>query len=522
MSLNVAEKLSIRVVNNKNLSSGILYPNGTHTYVLTAKHSVCEKDVKQCWLKKRLKCENCIEMSACLDNIELDRPDIDGYQKMSINDVIFFDNKDIAILVIKDEFHKQLIGLPKVKIDLDKDIDPNTSLYSCGYPSILNHNEQQPIVYKDFDIYKNKFFVNINGDTTSDLEHSSVENMAGNSGSGIFKKDNKIGILVGIYTDTAGLGTGLGEFVDPSINDILVKKGYPKLEYVSNTDGFNPLIKNKSKECFVNIKHSIDFPESRELNLYRLALEGKKYNYNLIKSRLIDCIPNFTLSRKELKKIENCDDKNLCIHQSYKNFIALSSDEKLPEILLQGFLETYCNAPKLYSSHQNQNSVFQGAHIRFIENKDKIEIIHSIALFSKDLCGSFKNAINEIISKFLDLKPFGGLIDNAFLDNIYTEEECKILAKLIMPNDNGDSYTYVDRIAIFIGYDKKLELSWGLLQQDKFLIELEKHIVSEIMNSTQKFKDSFDSISMLDAVIDCFFVPFEDTEKFKFDFLESL
>jgi len=210
--------------------------------------------------EKKLKCENCIEMSACLDNIELDRPDIDGYQKMSINDVIFFDNKDIAILVIKDEFHKQLIGLPKVKIDLDKDIDPNTSLYSCGYPSILNHNEQQPIVYKDFDIYKNKFFVNINGDTTSDLEHSSVENMAGNSGSGIFKKDNKIGILVGIYTDTAGLGTGLGEFVDPSINDILVKKGYPKLEYVSNTDGFNPLIKNKFKECFVNIKHSIDFP----------------------------------------------------------------------------------------------------------------------------------------------------------------------------------------------------------------------------------------------------------------------
>ncbi|MNE79157.1 hypothetical protein D3C80_1756210 [compost metagenome] len=91
-----------------------------------------------------------------------------------------------------------------------------------------------------------------------------------------------------------------------------------------------------------------------------------------------------------------------------------------------------------------------------------------------------------------------------------------------MPNENGDSYTYVDRIAIFIGYDKKLESSWGLLQQDNFLIELEKYIVSDIVNSTQKFKDSFDSISMLDAVIDCFFVPFEDTEKFKFDFLESL
>ncbi len=522
MSLNVAEKLSIRVVNNKNYSSGILYPNGTHTYVLTAKHSVCEKEVKQCWLKKRLKCENCSEMSACLDNIELDRPEIDGYQKMSINDVIFFDNKDIAILVIKDEFHKKLIELPKVKIDLDKDIDSNTNLYSCGYPSILGHNEQQPIVYKDFAIYKNKFFVNINGDTTSDLEHTSVENMAGNSGSGLLKKDNQIGILVGIYTDTAGLGTGLGEFIDSSINDILANKGYPKLEYINNTDGFNPLIKTKFKECFVSIKHSIAFPESRELNLYRLALEGKKYNYDLIKSRLIDCIPNFTLSRKELKKIESSDDKNLCIHQSYKNFIALSSDEKLPEILLQGFLEAYCNAPKLYSSHQNQNSVFQGAHIRFGENKDTIEIIHSIALFSKDLCGSFKEAIDEIITKFPDLKPFGGLIDNSFLDNIYTKEECEILAKLIMPNEKGDVYTCVDRIAIFIGYDKKLESSWGLLQQDKFLIELEKYIVSDIINSTQKFKDSFDSISMLDAVIDCFFVPFEDTEKFKFDFLESL
>lgn len=520
MSISIAEKLSIRIANNGNYSSGILYPNGTHTYAITAKHSVCEKEVKKCWLQKRLKCENCTEMSTCLKNIELDRPDLENYGKLHIDDVIFFEDKDVAILVLKDECHRGLLNLPKVKIELDKEISSNTILYSCGYPSILDNAEQQPIIYKDFGMYKNKFYINIDGDTTSDLMNPSAENMSGNSGAGILKNNDKIGILVGVYTETGGFGSGFGEFIDPNINDILVSKGYPKLDFINNADGFNPLIKNKFKECFSRVEHSIDFPENRELNLYRLALDGKKYNYSLIQSRLIDCIPNFTLSRKELKKIEDSEDRNLCIYQSYKNFIDISSDDKLPEILLQGFLETYCNAPKLYSSHQNENSVFQGAHIRFSDNN--VEIIHSIALFSKDLCHSFNEAIEKVILKFPDLKPFGGLIDNSFLDNTYTEKECEILAKLIIPNKNGKSCYYIDRIAIFIGYDKELECSWGLLQQDKFLIELEKYIVRDIEKSIEKFKDNFDKISMLDAAIDCFFVPFEDTDKFKFDFLASL
>ena len=179
------------------------------------------------------------------------------------------------------------------------------------------------------------------------------------------------------------------------------------------------------------------------------------------------------------------------------------------------------SAPKLYSSHQNKGSFFQGAHIRFKEDGKTVEIIHCIALFSKDLKGCFQDALDEVFNKFPDLKAFDDLIDNNFLDNFYSDDECKVLSKLILPTSGSETYNYEDRIAIFIGYDKEIESSLSYLQPSMFQSTLEEYIIKDIKDSIIDFESLLANVNIVDAIIDCFFVPFEDTEKFKNEFIES-
>lgn len=166
--------------------------------------------------------------------------------------------------------------------------------------------------------------------------------------------------------------------------------------------------------------------------------------------------------------------------------------------------------------------MFQGAHLRFKEDRKTIEIIHCIALFSKDLKSCLEYAIREILEKIPELKPYGALLDNGFLHDFYTDEECQILSKMILPSNDGEIYEYEDRIAIFIGYDKEIESKLRLMQVSKFKTAIEEYIVKDIQSSLKKFEVMFESIKDVEANIDCFFVPFEDTEGFKNNFFESL
>lgn len=522
MSTQLADELAVRVLHEGKISSGFIYPNTTHTYVLTAKHAVCTKDAQDCRIKKNLKCEKCALAKFTKTKIIIDRPDIANYENLKVKDVLFCENKDLAILVIKDEYHKKLADLPKIEVISSSEVTINDEFISCGYPKISDHEETLPISYTNYIPFRTRFSLRILNESIGNLESSKV-NLSGNSGAGILQiKGNKV-CLLGIYTDTTGIGTGFGEIVDEKINDVLVGKGYPRLQLKNNGSGFESLIKHKFKECFCKIEHDIKLEDNRELNLYRLNLNGKKYNYEFINKRITHCIPYFSLSRKQIKQSIQNDEFNVAVIQGVKDFLKLESKDKIPEILLQGFLETYCEAPRLYSSHHNEGSLFQGAHIRFSDSLEKqLEIIHCIALFSPVLKKSFSYSIQNIIEKYPEVKPYGGLIDNSFLDETYSEEESKILAKLLIPNPVNASFNCVDRFAIFIGYDKKIEDELKFLQQNDFQKELERIIVEDLKISINELKHEFEKIKFLKASIDCFFVPFEDTNKFNQDFFESL
>lgn len=522
MNMKIADELTVRVIHGSKSSSGFIYPNGNHTYVLTAKHAVCTSDAQECWITKNLKCEKCTKAKTTKTKIIIDRPDVDDHEIIKINDVVFCEDKDVAILVVKDEFHKKLTNLPKIQIIDASDIQNNDDFISCGYPQIADYEETQPISYTNYLPFRKRFSLRILNESIGNLE-SSKNNLSGNSGAGILQIRNDQVALFGIYTDTTGMGTGIGEYLDEKVNNLLISKGYPKLELKNKGDGFDTLIKTKFMECFSKIEHDIKLENDRELNLYRLGINGKSYNYDFINKRITHSIPYFSLSRKQINHSIKNDEFNAAVIESVKGFLKLQSKEKIPEILLQGFLESFCNAPRLYSSHHNKNSVFQGAHIKFSDSLEKkLEIIHCIAIFSKKLNESFVCAIQDIINKYPEVKPFGGLIDNGFLDETYSEEESKILAKFLIPNSTDTHSGYLDRLAIFIGYDRIIEQEIKFLQQHEFESKLEKIIIEDFKSSLDDLKIELAKIQSLKAPIDCFLVPFEDTEKFNQDFFESL
>ncbi len=115
-----------------------------------------------------------------------------------------------------------------------------------------------------------------------------------------------------------------------------------------------------------------------------------------------------------------------------RNFLKIERKTKISEMLLQGFLESYLHAPKLYSFDEINNAGFHGAHVKFNKNRN-VELIHSAAFISNSLSDGVSYAIDVILKAFPELRSLDGLLGNTFLETNFTEDECQILASLLIP-----------------------------------------------------------------------------------------
>lgn len=521
MSVNFADQLSVRVIFRDNKrSSGFVYPTRSHTYVFTAKHAICGDEPDDCKFKGRM-CDTCLVKSVPKTKIKIDKPDFPGFKTKRVEQVLQSNNKDLAVLVLKDKDHGTFGALPTVKVYPFNEVRETDRFISCGYPSIGSNESIQPIYYSDFSTFRgSKLCFKITNDVTSNLE-CSKENLSGNSGSGLIKYDNSNALLLGIYTDTSNMAVCYGEIIDHTVNELITSNGYPSLEIENVNKAFKTLIKSEFTKCFSKIDHNINMPDNREINLYRLSLDGKEYNYEKIKSRLIDCVPLFTLTRKQITKCRENNEFGSSTLRSVKEFLQIEGNNKVPELLLQGFLEAYLHAPKLYSAHQNEAATFQGAHINFSDS-NSLEIIHCLAMVSPSLESSFKTAMKQILENFPKLKPFGGLIDNGLLDSHFSDQENEVLKKILIPSKESESLEYADRLAIFIGYDRQIEKDLVYMQLGEFANKLDERIVSDVRNSIESLKSELEELNVVNAVLDCFFVPFESTETFNNEFIKSL
>ncbi|SYC46169.1 Uncharacterised protein [Klebsiella pneumoniae] len=523
MSIDIADKLGVKISYNNKNSSGFICHGDDYSYVLTAKHSICKSSPNDCKFKHK-KCDTCVFSGVAKTKVSICKPDTDTFPLCKVKDVLLSPKKDVAILVLNKKSHIDLKTkeLPSTKIINTANYNSSHKFVSCGYPAINEHQSVQPLHYNNFSLFRNeKICLQIINDTLTALEDPK-NGLSGNSGAGIILNSSSCVGLLGLYTDTGDYGICYGDIVDFSINELLTSSGYVPLEMEEDlSNNFKALIQSDFMECFVRMECDLNLDKNRIVNLYRLCLDGKKYNYVKIGERLIDCIPSFSLSRKQLMRCRERNAFGKATLSAIRNFLKIERKTKISEMLLQGFLESYLHAPKLYSFDKINNAGFHGAHVKFNKNRN-VELIHSAAFISNSLSDGVSYAIDVILKAFPELRSLDGLLGNTFLETNFTEDECQILASLLIPGESSYSQGYEDRLAIFIGYNHKIEESLIYENASRFPSLLEQKIILNVQQALEYRKEEINKLSIVNATIDCFFVPFDDVNKFNDEFIESL
>jgi hypothetical protein len=521
MNADIAEKLSVKVSCGVKNSSGTIYVNGDTCYIFTAKHSICPKSVDECQSIKR-ECNTCELKNTYKSKVTTIIVDKVGASNLTITPkkVIHHKNKDLAILVLKNKDIPSVTNLPDTKISSINDIDSNDRFVTCGYPFVTGNDECQPIHYSEMSKFGLGINLQIEGNAVSNLEPAK-DNLSANSGAGIIKKHGSKNLLAGIYTKTGDISACFGEYFDHTVNDLLISSGLPPLIFDGVQNEISTLIKSDFLKCFTKIKHDLILGDQRQLNLFTIKLDGKNLEYDNLKERLNECIRLFTLPRKLIKQYESQSKNKKAVKEGDRIFLELRSDNKVAELLLQGFLESHLNAPKLYSFIGSNDKQLQSVHIRFIDAMS-CELVYSTAKMGLCLETTLLSTLNDVLQAIPDLNGVGSLFSNHLFDSTFDNDEQAVLGKLLLPSEGNELNNTSNSFSIFIGFDFKSSDSIRYKNIPEFNQYFQSEIVEKVRGVLNNIKYLLDRFDVVNSELNCYLVPFTDTKEFCQSFLEDL
>jgi len=521
MNANIAEKLSVKVSCGVKNSSGTIYVNGENSYIFTAKHSICPKSVDQCQLIKR-ECNSCELKNSYkpkVTKITVDKVG-SGNHKITPKKVISHKNKDLAILIFKNKDIPLVANLPDIKIINIDDIDSMDKFVTCGYPSVAGNNECQPIHYSEMSIFGPGINFQVEGNVVSNLEPAK-DNLSANSGAGIIKKHRDKVLLAGIYTKTGDVSACYGEYFDHTVNELLMSNGLPSLAFDNVQSEISTLIKSDFLKCFSKIKHELTLGDQRQLNLFTIKLDGKKLDYDNLKERLNECIRLFSLPRKLIRQYESQNKNNKAVKAGDKIFLELQSENKVAELLLQGFLESHLNAPKLYSFIGSNEKKMQSVHVRFIDSMS-CELVYSMAKMGACLETTLLSAMGEMLQAIPDISGADSLLGNHLFDSTFDSAEQLVLEKLLLPSEGDELNDTGNSFSIFIGFDFNYSELIRYQSIPEFNQSFQSEIVEKVRSVLNNIRNMLDEFDVVDSELNCYLVPFTDTQEFCQTFIEEL
>ena len=519
MNIDIAEQLSVKVKCGKKNSSGTIYVNGNNAYIFTAKHSVCPKTIDDCLINKR-DCNTCTLVNSYKAKITTISIENVGASNLTIKPkkIIEHKNKDLAIIVLKDKDLPSIITLPNIKISLIDDIELEDTFISCGYPNVTGNEECQPIDYSEVSKIKSEIYLKIGVNTVTNLD-SAKDNMSANSGAGILKKHSNKNLLVGVYTKTGDLDAAYGEHIDHTVNELLIASKLPPIVFDNNTQQISTLIKDEFLDCFTKIEHNLSLGSQRKFNLFTVKLDGKKTNYDNLKERLNECIRLFSLPRKLIKQYEKENKNKKATMEGDKVFLALQNENKVAELLLQGFLEAHMKAPKLYTFLES-NQQLQSAHIRFLDST--CELIYSGARMGGNLEETLCCALNGLLNEIPTLSGVDSLLSSHLFESTFDTHDQLTIEKLLIPSENGNTTEIGNSFAFFIGFDFKCTDIIGFKSVLEFNQLLHEEVKVRINTALANIKESLDKFEIVSTEFNCYLVPFTSTDEFCQSFLEDV
>jgi hypothetical protein len=523
MNIDIAEQLSVKVNCGVKKSSGTIYVNGNTAYIFTAKHSICPKSPDECQNQRiKRECNACELISgykAKVRTISVEKVGADNLTLKPKN-VIAHQNKDLALLMFKDKDLSSVINLPNIKISSLDDVNGNDKFVTCGYPDVTGNDESQPIHYSDMSKLGLGINFQIVGNTVSNLDPAK-DNLAANSGAGIIKKHDCKNLLVGIYTKTGDISASFGECIDHTVNELLISSGFPSLVFESETNEISTLIKKDFLKCFTKIEHNLVLGKQRELNLFTIKLDGKQFDYDNLKERLNECIRLFTLPRKLIQQYEKQNKNNKAVKQGDKLFLKLQSKNKVAELLLQGFLESHLNAPKLYSFFDSNNQQLQSVHIKFTGTV-QCELVYSTARMGQCLQTTLSNTLNDLLQAIPNLSGVDSLLSNHLFDSTFDIKDQTILEQLLLPTEGHKPNNISNSFSLFIGFNFKCSNDILYKNTSEFNQLFQDEIIEKLQIVLGNIRNSLDKFNIVNSELNCYIVPFTDTNEFCQSFLKDL
>ncbi len=518
MSLDLSNRLAVRVINSDIKSgSGVVYKRSDFAYVITAKHCICPKIISECRTKNR-ECNNCLlEKSYGIKKtkILIDKPGESLLSSIRPKDIIAPKNKDIAIVVINNKDLGKLINLPELYIADYRELLGDGVYVSHGYPKVTNTDELIPVIFDFCSITREELYFKISSNTIANLE-SAKYNMDAASGMGVLC--NKTSNLAGIYVKTDDFSGSYSEYIDESINDLLLENNYNLLDIKNEHENMKTLITDEFLDCFEQIQHNLSLGLDRNLELYTVKIQGKSINYDNLIERIYECIHLFCIPRKVIYDLKKAKKERRLIKDGEEAFIKLKSDSKVSDLMLQGFLETKYRMPKLFSSMVGKVDT-KSIHVNM---NNKHELVHGVSHFSEDINDAFAQVIDKLYECACGTESPTELISSAIFDSTFNDEEKEFLVSILMPTEERKQINIVDSYAILIGFNVNISNINKLIGREDYKTKIVDLIIHTVTINSDSIVKLISKVDVINTEIKLFFVPFENVINFKEEVIEGL
>lgn len=520
MSLDLSRLLSVKVINSDTGSgSGVIYKRSGFAYVITAKHCICPNSTHVCKQKNR-ECSNCLLTNSYAfkkKKISIETPDKTPSISLKPKDILAPKNKDIAIVVVKDQDLEQLEDLPELSIADNRYLLDEGLYVSYGYPSATSTIESIPVIFDFCSAVGTELYFKISSNTIANLE-SAKYNMDAASGMGVLC--NKTSKLAGIYVKTDDYSGSYSEYIDESINTLLSEKGYNVLDINNEHEKLKSLITNEFLSCFEKIDHNLTLGLERNLDLYTIKFNGKSIDYNNLIERIYECLHLFCIPRKVIHDLKLAKKERQLHKSADKEFIALKSDSKVFDLMLQGFLESEYGMPKLFTSMVG-NKDTKSIHVN-INNRSKHELVHGVSHFGDHINDVFIEAVDKLYDCACKTESPTELISSNIFDSTFNEEDKLFLTSILMPKEEKKTVESIDSYAVLIGFNVNFSCVNGLVGHESYKKQVIDLIIKTVSDNISSLAQSLSKVDAIDTEIKIFFIPFENVSSFKDDVVEGL
>ncbi|NTW89699.1 MAG: DUF1837 domain-containing protein [Candidatus Moranbacteria bacterium] len=238
----------------------------------------------------------------------------------------------------------------------------------------------------------------------------------------------------------------------------------------------------------------LDEAKKTKLDLFVLNISANEFDYETFKTRLVDLVVDFALSRKVKNKYK---DKPVTLANRAKDKFKKGINRgELGEFLLFCFLENHLKAPKILTKLELKTSTSTYVHgsdgvhflkldngnfqLIFGESKTKLRLTDALSDAFQSI-HEFKTCRNTNGNTKSGLPYEKCLINDEIEKEAFSKEEMDFIERLIYPRADSE-FEVDDAFGIFVGYDIQISEDEKKLPNFDFRRLIEEKIIKEVEN----------------------------------------